>query len=89
MEFRFPSRITSILLRDFIMLPFGHAKKWDLQKVSFTAVSTDGLHISTNGVPVIFTSKSERKPFQGLSSAGGIRQSSIICVTLSSYIIRT
>jgi hypothetical protein len=46
---------------DYLILPYGHAKKSDLQKIGLSAVSADGLYFSTD-VPVIFINKSEHKP---------------------------
>jgi hypothetical protein len=46
---------------DYLILPFGHAVKSDLQKITLSAVSADGLYFSTD-VPVIFIRKSARQP---------------------------
>jgi hypothetical protein len=51
-------------LPNYMILPFGRAVKSDLQKISLSAVSTDGIYVSTNGVPVIIVSKEESKPLR-------------------------
>jgi hypothetical protein len=56
-----PTLISRLYLPDFLILPFGHAQKRDLQRITLSAVSTDGLYFSTN-VSVIFINKAERKP---------------------------
>ena len=43
-----PTTTLNVHLRDFMILPFGRAVKSDLQKISLSAVSTDGLYFSTN-----------------------------------------
>jgi hypothetical protein len=45
---------------DFLILPFGHVVKSDLDKILLSAVSADGLYFSTD-VPVIFIKKSDHK----------------------------
>jgi hypothetical protein len=51
-----PTTTLNVHLRDFMILPFGRAVKSDLQKISLSAVSTDGCWFSTN-VPAIVISK--------------------------------
>lgn len=46
---------------DHLILPYGRAVKNDLQKISLSAVSADGLYFSTD-VSVICIQKSKRKP---------------------------
>jgi hypothetical protein len=46
---------------DYLILPYGRAVKSDLQKISLSAVSADGLYFSTD-IPVIFINKANRKP---------------------------
>jgi hypothetical protein len=46
---------------DYLILPFGRAVKSDLQKIALSAVSADGLYLSTD-VPAIFICKSQHKP---------------------------
>jgi len=53
--------ITRLYLPDYLILLFGHAKKYDLQRVSLSAVSTDGLYFETD-VSVILINKTEHKP---------------------------
>jgi len=53
-----PTTTLNVYLRDFMILPFGRAVKSDLQKISLSAVSTDGLYFSTN-VPAIVIMKGD------------------------------
>jgi hypothetical protein len=53
-----PTTTLIVHLRDFMILPFGRAVKSDLQRISLSAVSTDGLYFSTN-VPVIVVKKGD------------------------------
>jgi hypothetical protein len=46
---------------DYLILPFGRAKKEDLQRIMLSAVCADGLHFSTD-VSVISIRKSEKQP---------------------------
>lgn len=46
---------------DHLILPYGRAVKSDLQKITLSAVSADGLYFSTD-VPVIFINKANRRP---------------------------
>jgi hypothetical protein len=46
---------------DYLILPFGRAVKADLQRITLSAVSANGLYFSTE-VPVIFINKSEERP---------------------------
>jgi hypothetical protein len=46
---------------DYLILPFGRAMKSDLQKITLSAVSADGLYFSTD-VPVITIRKSDKRP---------------------------
>jgi hypothetical protein len=46
---------------DFLILPFGRAVKNDLQKITLSAVSADGLYFSTD-VPIIFIRKADKQP---------------------------
>jgi hypothetical protein len=52
---------TNLHVPDYLILPFGKAVKSDLQKISLSAVSADGLYFSTN-VPIIFIRKADRRP---------------------------
>jgi hypothetical protein len=52
---------TNIHVPDYLILPFGKAVKDDLQKISLSAVSANGLYFATD-VPVIFINKSMQKP---------------------------
>jgi hypothetical protein len=53
-----PTTTLNVYLRDFMILPFGRAVKSDLQRISLSAVSTDGLYFSTN-VPAIVIMKGD------------------------------
>jgi hypothetical protein len=46
---------------DYLILPYGPAVKSDLQRISLSAVSANGLYFSTD-VPVIFINKAQHKP---------------------------
>jgi hypothetical protein len=52
--------MVNLHVSDCLILPFGRAVKSDLQKISLSAVSADGLYFSTD-VPVIFIRKSEKR----------------------------
>jgi len=53
--------MANLHVTDYLILPFGRAVKSDLQKISLSAVSADGLYFSTD-VPVIFIRKSDKRP---------------------------
>jgi hypothetical protein len=53
--------MANLHVSDCLILPFGRAVKSDLQKISLSAVSADGLYFSTD-VPVIFIRKSDKCP---------------------------
>jgi hypothetical protein len=53
----------SVHLPGYMILPYGRAMKSDLQKISLSAVSTDGLYFSTN-VTAILINKAEQKPIR-------------------------
>jgi hypothetical protein len=53
--------VRNLHVPDYLILPFGHAVKSDLQKIMLSAVSADGLYFSTD-VPVIFIRKSDKRP---------------------------
>jgi hypothetical protein len=53
--------MSNLHVPDYLILPFGRAVKSDLEKITLSAVSADGLYFSTD-VPVIFIRKSDKRP---------------------------
>jgi hypothetical protein len=53
--------MSNLHVPDYLILPFGRAVKSDLQKITLSAVSAEGLYFSTD-VPIIFIRKSDKRP---------------------------
>jgi len=52
-----------IEIKDHLILPFGTAKKFDLQKITLAAVAANGIYLRAD-IPCVYINVAERKPLR-------------------------
>ena len=53
----------NIEITDHLILPFGRAKKFDLQKITLAAVAANGIYLRAD-IPFVYINVAEKKPLR-------------------------
>src|ERR1700732_3870844 len=62
-----------IEIKDHLILPFGTAKKFDLQKVTLAAVAANGIYLRAD-IPCVYINVAERTPLRLLDFFSVVRR---------------